>query len=79
MESIKLLIEAPEVSLRVQVAMLLEEEILKHAIYEKYGNLLDQREQQYFRRHMTLTDSCAKTAKSCLRRVFDFLVLGNLS
>jgi Cdc6-like AAA superfamily ATPase len=41
MESIKLLIEEPEVSRRVQVAMLLEEEILKHAIFEKYGNLID--------------------------------------
>jgi hypothetical protein len=41
MESIKLLIEELEVSSRVQVAMLLEEEILKHAIFEKYGHLLD--------------------------------------
>jgi hypothetical protein len=41
MESIKLLIEAPEISRRVQVAMLLEEDILKHAIFEKYGSLAD--------------------------------------
>jgi hypothetical protein len=41
MESIKLLIEEPEISRRVQVAMLLEEEILKHAIFEKYGGLID--------------------------------------
>jgi hypothetical protein len=41
MESIKLLIEDPDVSSRVQVAMLLEEDILKHAIFEKYGHLTD--------------------------------------
>ena len=41
MESIKLLIEDPDVSCRVQVAMLLEEDILKHAIFEKYGHLTD--------------------------------------
>ena len=41
MESIKLLIEDPEISRRVQVAMLLEEDVFKHAIFEKYGHLLD--------------------------------------
>jgi KAP-like P-loop domain-containing protein len=43
MESIKLLIEDPEISRRVQVAMLLEEDILKHAIFKKYGHLTDQK------------------------------------
>ena len=42
MESIKLLIEDPEISRRIQVAMLLEEDVLKHAIFEKYGHLTDE-------------------------------------
>jgi hypothetical protein len=42
MESIKLLIEDPDISSRVQVAMLLEEDVLKHAIFEKYGHLTDE-------------------------------------
>jgi KAP family P-loop domain len=41
MESIKLLIEDRDVSRRVQVAMLLEEDVLKHAIFAKYGHLTD--------------------------------------
>lgn len=41
MESIKLLLEDPEVSCRVQVAMLLEEDVLKHAIFDKYRRLTD--------------------------------------
>ena len=41
MESIKLLIEDPEVSSRVQVAMLIEEDAMKHAIFEKYKDLTD--------------------------------------
>jgi hypothetical protein len=41
MESIKLLIEDEEISQRVQVAMLLEEDILRHAIFVKYGALTD--------------------------------------
>ena len=41
MESIKLLIEEPDISARVQVAMLLEEDILKHAIVAKYADLTD--------------------------------------
>ncbi|RXH31120.1 hypothetical protein XH99_10985 [Bradyrhizobium nanningense] len=43
MESIKLLIEEPQISCRLQAAMLVEEEILKHAIFEKYGALADPR------------------------------------
>jgi len=39
-ESIKLLVEDPKVSARVQVAMLVEEDILGHAILEKYAGLL---------------------------------------
>jgi predicted enzyme related to lactoylglutathione lyase len=42
MESIKLLIEDPDISSRIQVAMLLEEDVLKHAIFEKYGHLADE-------------------------------------
>ncbi|MFM0557585.1 P-loop NTPase fold protein [Paraburkholderia sediminicola] len=40
-ESIKLLIEDPAISKRVQVMMLVEEEVLKHAILEKYGRLTE--------------------------------------
>lgn len=39
MESIKLLLENPEISRRVLVTMLIEEEILKHAIWRKYSHL----------------------------------------
>jgi hypothetical protein len=38
-ESIKLLVEDPEISKRVQLAMLVEEDILKNAILEKYSLL----------------------------------------
>lgn len=41
MESIKLLLEDRRISGRVQVAMLVEEDILKHAIYENYKHLAD--------------------------------------
>jgi hypothetical protein len=51
MESIKLLIEEPDVSSRVQVAMLLEEDILKHAIFEKYGHLSDEKIAGVLRTH----------------------------
>lgn len=43
MESIKLLIEEPDIRSRVQVAMLLEEDVLKHAIFEKYGYLMEEK------------------------------------
>jgi hypothetical protein len=36
MESIKLLVEDRQISCRVQVVMLIEEEVLRHAIAEKY-------------------------------------------
>jgi hypothetical protein len=39
MESIKLLLENPKISERVQVAMLIEEDILTHAILKEYGEL----------------------------------------
>jgi hypothetical protein len=39
-ESLKLLLEDPEVSRRVQVVMLMEESVLHHAILEKYECLL---------------------------------------
>lgn len=39
-ESIKLLVEDPAISNRVQVLMLVEEEVLRHAILEKYGRLI---------------------------------------
>ena len=42
MESIKLLIDDPDISRRVQVAMLLEEDVLNHAIFAKYGHLTGQ-------------------------------------
>jgi hypothetical protein len=42
MESIKLLLEKPEVSRRVLVTMLIEEDILKHAIWQKYSHLADE-------------------------------------
>jgi hypothetical protein len=42
MESIKLLLENPEVSCRVVVSMLVEEDILKHAIWEKYKHLAEE-------------------------------------
>ena len=44
MESIKLLIEDEEISRRVQVAMLLEEDILRHSIFVKYGALTSEAE-----------------------------------
>lgn len=40
-ESIKLLVEDPAISKRVQVMMLVEEEVLKHAIFDKYGRLAE--------------------------------------
>jgi signal transduction histidine kinase len=39
-ESIKLLLEESEINKRVQVLMLMEEEVLKHAIWEKYSKLV---------------------------------------
>lgn len=39
MESIKLLLEDEEISKRMQVVMLISEDILKHAIWDKYKNL----------------------------------------
>ena len=41
MESIKLLLENEEIGKRVQVIMLIEEDVLKHAIIEKYKPLTD--------------------------------------
>lgn len=41
MESIKLLLEDPDISKRVQVVMLVEEDVLKHAIWNKYKSLTD--------------------------------------
>jgi hypothetical protein len=41
MESIKLLLEDEEVSRRVQVVMLIEEDVLKHATWEKYKRLAE--------------------------------------
>jgi hypothetical protein len=41
MESIKLLLEDEEISSRVQVIMLVEEDVLKHATWEKYKNLVE--------------------------------------
>ncbi|MBE2282596.1 MAG: hypothetical protein IAE77_03940 [Prosthecobacter sp.] len=40
-ESIKLLIEDKEISRRVRVAVLIEEDVLKHAIWDKYCHLAD--------------------------------------
>ncbi len=40
MESIKLLLEEPEVSRRVQVLMVVQEDVLRHALDEKYSKLL---------------------------------------
>ncbi|MBL8347766.1 MAG: caspase family protein [Rubrivivax sp.] len=44
-ESIKLLVEDPVISSRVQVLMLVEEEVLRHAILEKYGRLVGDRKE----------------------------------
>jgi hypothetical protein len=44
-ESIKLLVEDPGISSRVQVLMLVEEEVLRHAILEKYGRLIMDRKE----------------------------------
>jgi hypothetical protein len=41
MESIKLLLEDDEISRRVQVVMLIEEDVLKHATWEKYKPLAE--------------------------------------
>lgn len=45
-ESIKLLLEDADISRRVQVVMLAEEDVLKHAIWGKYKHLLDGEAQQ---------------------------------
>lgn len=42
MESIKLMLENPEISRRVLAAMLIEEDILRHAIWRKYNYLADE-------------------------------------
>jgi hypothetical protein len=49
MESVKLLIEDRDISRRVQVAMLLEEDILKHAIFRKYGHLIEEKRAKLLR------------------------------
>jgi hypothetical protein len=41
MESIKLLLEDEEISRRIQVVMLIEEDVLKHAVWEKYKKLTE--------------------------------------
>ncbi|MBR1215774.1 P-loop NTPase fold protein [Bradyrhizobium sp. JYMT SZCCT0180] len=71
MESIKLLIEDPEISRRVQVTMLLEEEILKHAIFEKYGALTDTERaellQTSFSADRLMRENCEKLFTASIR------------
>jgi hypothetical protein len=71
MESIKLLIEDPEISSRVQVAMLVEEEILKHAIYDKYKSLTDQKNADVLKTTYTadrlMRENCEKLFTASLR------------
>jgi hypothetical protein len=77
MESIKLLIEDPAIHERVQVAMLLEEDILKHAIYDKYGALADHRRSMLLRTsydaETIVRENCEKLFTAHLR----LPVLGN--
>jgi hypothetical protein len=71
MESIKLLIEDQEISSRVQVAMLVEEEILKHAIYDKYKLLTDQKNADVLKTTYTadrlMRENCEKLFTASLR------------
>jgi hypothetical protein len=71
MESIKLLIEERDTSSRVQVAMLVEEEILKHAIFEKYGPLADPKRSEALKMSYTadrlMRENCEKLFTASLR------------
>jgi hypothetical protein len=71
MESIKLLIEEPEISRRVQVAMLVEEEVLKHAIFQKYGPLTDPKSSEVLKTSYTadrlMRENCEKLFTASLR------------
>lgn len=84
MESIKLLIEDKSVSRRIQVAMLVEEEVLKQAILQKYsdirvgngGTLTDERIvreswEKLFTVHLRLGPLDLKDAEEVLIRLFD--------
>jgi hypothetical protein len=71
MESIKLLVESKEISCRVQVSMLIEEDILKQSILIKYKELI-QSESDHGRRYtlspeMVIRESCEKLFLAHLR------------
>lgn len=83
MESVKLLIEDKKVSRRLQVAMLVEEEVLKHAILHKYtavraaeaGGMTDDRIirescEKLFTVHLRLEPLSADDAEEVLARMF---------
>jgi hypothetical protein len=64
MESIKLLVENPEISKRVQVAMLVEEDILKQAILKKYRDI---NRLKFFTDERLVRENCEKLFTAHLR------------
>jgi hypothetical protein len=70
MESIKVLVEDNEISKRIQVAMLIEEDVLSQAILEKYKNLGDTKETPngpHWSNERIIRENCEKLFTAHLR------------